>query len=117
MVLNDFTRPAFDHHSWCFKLGPVVVRWFPGNWTLKQRRNRKVFTAKVEGLPESIANDPLLFQDFDRQDRFFKDFGFSSYKIVKQHDKRYTLIGYFPNYEELKTALETPFVFDKVNYR
>jgi hypothetical protein len=117
VALNDFTRPAFDRQEWCFKLGSAVVRWFPGSWTLKQRRNREMFTAKVEGLPETIAKDPLLHQDFDKQDRFFKDFGFCSYKVIKQPNGRSTLIGYFSTYESLKTALETPFVVEKETFR
>ncbi|GBC02516.1 hypothetical protein RclHR1_04660009 [Rhizophagus clarus] len=103
--------------KWCHRLHNLEVRWFPGRWTLKQRHNRSTFTAKVEGLPVSVTTDPLLTQDYDKRDSFFKDQGLKAYKFLKQGTDRVTLLGYFENYEDLKTVLESPFVYERTEFK
>ncbi|GBC05951.1 hypothetical protein RclHR1_06520007 [Rhizophagus clarus] len=117
IAFNDFTLQAFDGGKWCHRLHNLEVRWFPGRWTLKQRHNRSTFTAKVEGLPVSVTTDPILTQDYDKRDSFFKDQGLKAYKFLKQGTDRVTMLGYFENYEDLKTALESPFVYERTEFK
>ncbi|GBC05467.1 hypothetical protein RclHR1_06240003 [Rhizophagus clarus] len=76
-----------------------------------------MFTAKVEGLPVSVTTDPLLIQDYDKRDSFFKDQGLKAYKFLKQGTDRVTLLGYFENYKDLKMALESPFVYERTEFK
>ncbi|GBB84818.1 hypothetical protein RclHR1_01140007 [Rhizophagus clarus] len=117
IAFNNFTLQAFDRGKWYHRLHNLEVRWFPGRWTLKQRHNRSTFTAKVEGLPVSVATDPILIQDYDKRDSFFKDQGLKAYKFLKQGTDHVTMLGYFENYEDLKTALESPFVYERIEFK
>ncbi|GET01213.1 hypothetical protein GLOIN_2v1765605 [Rhizophagus clarus] len=72
---------------------------------------------EVEGLPVSVTTDPILTQDYDKRDSFFKDQGLKVYKFLKQGTDRVTMLGYFKNYEDLKTALESPFVYERTEFK
>ncbi|GBB98895.1 hypothetical protein RclHR1_33560001 [Rhizophagus clarus] len=61
--------------------------------------------------------DPLLTQDYDKRDSFFKDQGLKAYKFLKQGTNRMTLLGYFENYEDLKMALESSFVYKRTEFK
>ncbi|GBB97859.1 hypothetical protein RclHR1_30900001 [Rhizophagus clarus] len=93
------------------------LRWFSERWTLKQRHNWSTFIAKVEGLPVSVTTDPILIQDYDKRDSFFKDQGLKAYKFLKQGTDHVTMLGYFENYEDLKMALESPFVYETTEFK
>ncbi|GBC08894.1 hypothetical protein RclHR1_08470005 [Rhizophagus clarus] len=71
----------------------------------------------AEGLPVSVTTDPQLTQDYDKRDSFFKDQGIRAYKFLKQGTDRVTMLGFFETYEDLKTALESPFIYERVEYR
>ncbi|GBC02116.1 hypothetical protein RclHR1_04460006 [Rhizophagus clarus] len=117
IAFNQFTLQAFDGGRWCHRLNNLEVRWFPGRWTLKQRLNQSTFSAKVDGLPVSVISDPLLVQDYNKRDSFFKDQGIRAYKFLKQGADRVTMLGFFKTYEDLKTALESPFVYKCIEFK
>ncbi|GES95921.1 hypothetical protein RCL_jg282.t1 [Rhizophagus clarus] len=71
----------------------------------------------VKGLPVSVTTDPILTQDYDKQDSFFKDQGLKAYKFLKQGTDHVTILGYFENYKDLKTALESPFVYERTEFK
>ncbi|GBB93099.1 hypothetical protein RclHR1_00700004 [Rhizophagus clarus] len=70
-----------------------------------------------EGLPVSVTTDPILTQNYDKRDSFFKDQGLKAYKFLKQGTDCVTMLGYFENYEDLKTALESPFVYKRTEFK
>ncbi|GBB86998.1 hypothetical protein RclHR1_13450004 [Rhizophagus clarus] len=117
IAFNQFTLQAFDGRRWCHWLHNLEVRWFSGRWMLKQRMNHSIFSAKVDGLPVSVTTDPLLVQDYDKCDSFFKDQGIRAYKFLKQGANQVTMLGFFETYEDLKTALESPFVYERTKYK
>ncbi|GBB95419.1 hypothetical protein RclHR1_02530014 [Rhizophagus clarus] len=103
----------------------ILVEWFPETilthlttWgQVALIHNRSTFTAKVKGLPVSVTTDPILTQDYDKQDSFFKDQGLKAYKFLKQGTDHVTILGYFENYKDLKTALESPFVYERTEFK
>ncbi|GBB98995.1 hypothetical protein RclHR1_03390011 [Rhizophagus clarus] len=117
IAFNQFTLQAFYGGKWYHRLHTPEVRWFPGRWTLKQRNNHATFAAKVEGLPVSVTADPLLTQDYDKRDFFFKDQDICAYKFSKKGTGRVMILGFFETYEDLKTALKSPFIYERTEYR
>ncbi|GBB93825.1 hypothetical protein RclHR1_22380002 [Rhizophagus clarus] len=67
----------------------------------------------VNGLPDS---DPLITQDFDKRDSFFKDQGLKSYKFIKEGNGHNMIVRFFETYENMKNALESSFIFERVEY-
>jgi hypothetical protein len=52
--MDDTARLAFDGESWVAPLGKFFVRWFPAQWTLKERKKREIFQAVLYDVPDTI---------------------------------------------------------------
>ena len=64
IALSTFTVASFDRSTvWQYELGGLLVQWFPGRWTLAQRKQREMFQAIVRDVPVSFAMTPLLRKD------------------------------------------------------
>ncbi|GBB92091.1 hypothetical protein RclHR1_19600004 [Rhizophagus clarus] len=53
IILNDETRVHFDGGLWMYTLNNSPIRWFPGDWSLKDRKNRERFCLVWRNCPES----------------------------------------------------------------
>jgi hypothetical protein len=106
---------AFDEQAWSHTLGELYVRWFPGRWSLQQRKMREVFSAVIEGLPDQIRDRSLLSINgkSTASDVFNK---VKSYKIIKNAQGKNVLIGFFANHQDLVDTLTKPFIYKDNTY-
>ena len=54
IVLSSFTCSTFDKGSWMYTLGSEPVRWYPGDFTLSQRKQREKFQLQVDDFHDNI---------------------------------------------------------------
>ncbi|GBC02743.1 hypothetical protein RclHR1_04790012 [Rhizophagus clarus] len=88
---------AFDtwerDRLWIAPLGPVVVRWFPASWSLKERKERERFQAVVQGPPDSFTADALAVKE--HLTNFINPLRIKAFKEVKNPDSTRKMIAYF----------------------
>ena len=53
--LHDTPLQAFLHGDWLVALGGLPVRWYPGNFTLKERKNREKFVSVINNIPDTMT--------------------------------------------------------------
>ncbi|GES87429.1 hypothetical protein GLOIN_2v1662849 [Rhizophagus clarus] len=98
---------AFDtwerDHLWIAPLGPVVVRWFPASWSLKERKERERFQAAVQGPPDSFTADALAVKE--HLTNFVNPLHIKAFKEVKNPDGTRKMIAYFERWEDLQNIL------------
>ena len=81
----------------------ITVRWYPGDWTLKERKQRSEFCAVIHDSPAEL-NTELLIKD----QQFLIKFGIKSYKIIRLNNNKNKFIAYFENFDVRRAALHTP---------
>ncbi|GBB91299.1 hypothetical protein RclHR1_01850009 [Rhizophagus clarus] len=98
---------AFDtwerDHLWIAPLGPVVVRWFPASWSLKERKERERFQAVVQGPPDSFTAEALAVKE--HLTNFVNPLHIKAFKEVKNPDGTRKMIAYFESWEDLQNIL------------
>ena len=93
---------ALDNGEWMTIMNGRVYRWFPGEQTLKQRKNRDHFQLVIEDLPEGMTETFLI------QDRSFcENFKIKSFKIITSPKKVRKLVAFFESYNDQERALRT----------
>ncbi|GBB88597.1 hypothetical protein RclHR1_15150002 [Rhizophagus clarus] len=53
ILLNDEVRAHFDQGLWMYTLLNIPIRWFPGDWSLKERKHRERFCLVWKDCPEA----------------------------------------------------------------
>ncbi|GES84239.1 hypothetical protein GLOIN_2v1765605 [Rhizophagus clarus] len=105
---------AFDtwerDHLWIAPLGPVVVRWFPASWSLKERKERERFQAVVQGPPDSFTADALAVKE--HLTNFINPLHIKAFKEVKNPDSTRKMIAYFESWEDLQNILSKESFWD-----
>ncbi|PKY55446.1 hypothetical protein RhiirA4_474907 [Rhizophagus irregularis] len=104
-------RPLLDTEfivskTWCHILGDVYVRWFPGYWKLKDRKERERFQAKI-----NIPNDALdkQYNSYSKGHNFInflsKILHAKSFIMILDKDKKIVIL-YFEFQKDLHDAIE-----------
>jgi len=112
--MNAPTLTSFDKGTWMHELDNLPIRWFPGTWTLKQRKNREKFKLVINSLPETIA---ATESRTDTRYGLLHRFEVRSHKIIKTTKGDLQLIGYFEKYEDVQRALNAKFQLEDKDYR
>ncbi|GBB96159.1 hypothetical protein RclHR1_00270005 [Rhizophagus clarus] len=98
---------AFDtwkrDRLWIAPLGPVVVRWFPASWSLKERKERERFQAVVQGPLDSFTADALAVKE--HLTNFINPLHIKAFKEVKNPDGSRKMIVYFESWEDLQNII------------
>ncbi|GBB91298.1 hypothetical protein RclHR1_01850008 [Rhizophagus clarus] len=95
---------------WIAPLGPVVVRWFPASWSLKERKERERFQAVVQGPPDSFTADALAVKE--HLTNFINPLHIKAFKEVKNPDSTRKMIAYFESWEDLQNILSKESFWD-----
>jgi hypothetical protein len=111
IALSSFTLPQLGKY-WTTDLGGIPVRWFPAKWTLKERKEREKFQAVIMDIPEEMTTASLWVDQ--KPHEFLTSAEVKSFKIINLGKGKRKLVGYFENWEILRTALETKQVFHPV---
>jgi hypothetical protein len=103
--------------DWCTLLGEVLVRWFPSEWNLKERKERERFQAVLQNLPEDLTLDKLIRNG--QPTEFLNSLGFKSFKLVKTVNGKRKLIGYFESWQALQARICNPTIWgeDKLDWQ
>ena len=59
IILNVITGRLVDRGAWILPLGKRMIRVFPGEWSLKQRRDREKYQATTEISNSLITSDEI----------------------------------------------------------
>jgi len=51
---------AYLRGDWIVSLGGIPVRWFPAEYTLKERKQRERFVLVVKNVPDTMTNANLF---------------------------------------------------------
>jgi hypothetical protein len=100
--MDDTARSAFDGESWVALLGKFFVRWFPAQWTLKERKRHEIFQASLYDIPDTMTYETLIVDA--NAHPFLRDVKAKSYKLVKIPDGSTKLIAYFKSWADLQRA-------------
>lgn len=114
MVLSPLASTDYILRKWWRWLGDTMVRWYPGNWSLKDRKVREQFQLQVtfpllQTVP--IRDDRTFFSDIYEKDQTIMEY--YNAKFCKRIRKReneglinQTFILYFDSQDTLLNALE-----------
>ena len=106
ITLNDTYTTVYRNGNWAVPFGTFLVRWFPANWTLAERKERGRFQASIVDIPDSMT-DAALFSN-RTVSSFIATSGAKFFKIIMEPNKKRKLIGYFSSWDELQTCHHTP---------
>ncbi|PKY50578.1 hypothetical protein RhiirA4_467131 [Rhizophagus irregularis] len=105
MILRPTIDTEFVMRTWWQKLDDLDVRWYPGHWKLKDRKERERFQAKL--VVPSDASDKILKNYWNGQS--FEIFTQKTLKTKSYHtiiDKgQRQVIMYFESQKDLHAAL------------
>ena len=102
VLRNEFIQ-ALENNQWTIIIDGMALRWFPGDWTLKERKRRSEFCAVIEDSPAGLTTEALI------QDQIFLlRFGVKSYKILRLPNNKAKFLAYFENFDACRAALHTP---------
>jgi hypothetical protein len=103
--LNDFTYPKYRRGDWTIDLGGIPVRWFPAEWSIKDRKQHESFTAVLKDIPDS-----LTVQSIWQQGKLHELFeSVHAFKIIQEGKER-RLIGYFKTWQDYKVIIGSSIV-------
>jgi hypothetical protein len=110
--LNDFTYPKYRRGDWTIDLGGIPVRWFPAEWSIKDRKQHESFVAVLKDIPNS-----LTVQSIWKGGKLHELFeGVHAFKIIKEGNER-RLIGYFKTWQDMKVLIGSGIVWEKKELR
>ncbi|PKY57085.1 hypothetical protein RhiirA4_428726 [Rhizophagus irregularis] len=108
MILRPAIDTDFVMRTWWQKLDGQYVRWFPGHWKLKDRKERERFQAKLH-IPSDAPDEKFAnFQNGKPLDVFMQKTlrGKSCSAYMEKGNKFLTI--YFESQKDLHQALEIP---------
>ena len=107
IVLSDYYYNLYQTGIWSLFLGDILVRWFPIEWSLKDRQERERFQVAIKDLPEDLTYDSLIDGNLDATE-FFKSLGLKHFKLIQTVNKKRKLIGYVETWQQLNKRICTP---------
>ena len=57
VILRKRYLESLDKGEWHIDLDGKMVRWYPGSWTLKERKERDQFQAVVDSVPDEFTDE------------------------------------------------------------
>ncbi|GET03652.1 hypothetical protein GLOIN_2v1765605 [Rhizophagus clarus] len=114
IILNDETRAHFDGGLWMYTLNDLPIRWFPGDWLLKERKNRERFCLVWKNCPESQHTQRLVTRNL--QSEFLAKYSVKAYKAIKTPKGERQLIAFFERHSDMLFALRTSFDINNITY-
>ncbi|GBB94659.1 hypothetical protein RclHR1_00240007 [Rhizophagus clarus] len=110
ICLSTFALASFEQGIWQYSLGDISVRWFPGNWSLHQRKKREQFRLYLNDLPQesrywSIWERTALSQEM---------FGHLPIKAIKHFETggKTSIVVFFEKYDNVEICRKTRFNFN-----
>ncbi|RIA90106.1 hypothetical protein C1645_738101 [Glomus cerebriforme] len=100
------------HQLWQTALGSTIVRWFPGDWTLKMRKERLHHQAVIRNLPDDLTELKIYMEVDATIHNHFK-----LIKIVKDNKGKKKLIGFFEKQADVVEACQHPITINNVEYK
>ena len=100
--MADIPFQAYQRGEWMVSLGGIPVRWFPAEYTLKERKQREKFVAVIKNIPDTMTATNLFQGSFNA---FLVTANVKAFKILKLFDGSSKLLGYFENFDKMKEAL------------
>uniref|UniRef100_A0A1D1YKA8 Chromatin modification-related protein EAF3 n=1 Tax=Anthurium amnicola TaxID=1678845 RepID=A0A1D1YKA8_9ARAE len=100
--LNEEGFAAYQRGEWTVSLGGIPVRWFPGTYSLKERKHRERFVAIIKNLPEDMTT-ATLYHGTPHQ--FLLNAKVNAFKIIKTADGSRKLLGYYKNLDDMKAVI------------
>ncbi|RIA97000.1 hypothetical protein C1645_856027 [Glomus cerebriforme] len=88
----------------------ILVRWFPGDWSLAQRQQRLSQQAIIKDVPSTCKE-----LDIFHNQEFKETFNWEAIKLVKT-PKGSKLIGYFGHHDDLIKAIRQPFIISNKSF-
>ncbi|GBB98217.1 hypothetical protein RclHR1_03170013 [Rhizophagus clarus] len=111
IVLNDEVRAHFDQGLWMYTLNNTPIRWFPGDWSLKERKHRERFCLVWRNCPEAQHTQRLVNQNL--QSEFLAKYSIKAYKAIHAPKGERQLIVFFERHTD---ALKTSFDIENVTH-
>jgi hypothetical protein len=116
IALSSFTVSSFDKGLWFYTLGKKVVRWYPGAWTLADRKAREKFQLVIDNFPEGVDTTDL-FNPANASHAFITNFDVKAAKLIKTHDGKRKFIGFFESHKTYKAALTSEFSIENQPFK
>ena len=107
---NSFYINRFDHLDWIVGLGVHPVRWFPGTWTLQERKKRESFQLAVKDLPDAVNSDHCWNYEHGTLTEFLSNREVKFWKIVKLNKSR-KLVLFFETHAAKQQLKENGMLF------
>jgi hypothetical protein len=102
--LADNPLQAFNRGDWVVSLGGIPVRWFPGTFTLKERKQREKFYAVINNIPETMTTENLFSY---QANQFLTNAGVKAFKIIKDSSGSAKLLCYFKKFDTMHSLIGT----------
>jgi hypothetical protein len=115
IALSSFTVSSFDKGLWSYTLGKKVVRWYPGVWTLADRKARKKFQLVIDNSEGVDTTD--LYNPANAFHAFITNFDVKAAKLIKTQDGKRKFIGFFESHKSYKTALTSEFTIENQPFK
>src|SRR5215472_2713670 len=103
--MYDTPFQVFMSGSWMVALGGIPVRWFPGYYTLKERKQRERFVSVMNNIPDSLTYDALYHGT--SQNAFLKTACVKAIKIIKNPDGTRKMLGYYDSFDIQREMIDT----------
>ncbi|GBB85229.1 hypothetical protein RclHR1_01180006 [Rhizophagus clarus] len=97
-----------------YSLNEIPIRWFPGDWLLKERKHRERFCLVWKNYPEFQHSQRLVNNNL--QSEFLAKYSIKAYKAIHTPKGERQLIVFFKRHTDMLFALKTSFDIDNVSY-
>ncbi|GES91381.1 hypothetical protein GLOIN_2v1662849 [Rhizophagus clarus] len=110
ICLSTFALASFEQGIWQYSLGNISVRWFPGNWSLHQRKKREQFRLYINDLPQ----ESCYWSTWERTASPQEMFGHLPIKAIKHFETggKVSIVVFFEKYENVEICRKTRFNFN-----
>ena len=98
VLRNEFIQ-ALASNQWTIIIDGMALRWFSGDWTLKERKRRSEFCAVIEDSPVGLTTEALI-----QDQSFLLRFGLKSYKILRLPANKLKFLAYFESFDSHHAA-------------
>jgi len=112
IAMSDFCFQLYNQGVWSLFLDDILVRWYPIEWQLKERKERERFQVTIKDLPEDLTMDKLIVDH--QPTEFLNSLGLKYFKIVTNVKKQRKLIGYVETWQALQMRICSPTIWNEV---
>ncbi|GBB96791.1 hypothetical protein RclHR1_28340001 [Rhizophagus clarus] len=110
ICLSTFALTSFEQGIWQYSIGDISVRWFPGNWSLHQRKKREQFRLYLNDLPQ----ESRYWSTWKRTAPSQEMFSHLPIKAIKHFETggKASIVVFFEKYEDVEICRRTRFNFN-----